>query len=417
MKKLLIFCALALVLCVVSGCAPPAPPIEEATTVDATRHGLSPENTGEQNSATLQALIDTLAQTGGTVYIPAGEYLFAAAGSQTIGSHCIKMRSDVSIIGDGEATVLKPVGVSAYGLDMFYFNEYLDSGEPVYLENCRFADFVIDAADTRCEQYTSAGKGFMLNLVKNCHWEGVTVKSTDATGFGVDCPIDSSMIRCTAIGCGKAGTTDSPGASGFGIGFGYCETECISISDCRADGNKKFGFFLEHQGRFDSEKYPAAAVGLFAVNDCTAADNLYGFGGICAMNTAYERCTAQNSSQYGFLFEDAAACRAVDCGSRGAKDASFAIIQSGTRQACRDVVFLRCRGEDAPLGALIDSNTDAAMMQGCRIEDCLFTDAEYTVHTDGSIHSLTLIGNVSDTDQNRLLAQIAVWEHADNSWN
>ena len=36
------------------------------------------------------------------------------------------MRSGVSILGDGEKTVLKPVGKSRYGLDMFYFNDYLD---------------------------------------------------------------------------------------------------------------------------------------------------------------------------------------------------------------------------------------------------------------------------------------------------
>ena len=86
--------------------------VVETDIVNARDYGVLTTNSGEENSRALQALIDSLSETGGTVYIPAGEYQFAANGSQTIGSHCIKMRSDVSIIGDGEETVLKPVGRS-----------------------------------------------------------------------------------------------------------------------------------------------------------------------------------------------------------------------------------------------------------------------------------------------------------------
>ena len=161
------------------------------------------------------------------MYIPAGEYEFAENGKQKIGSHCIKMRSGVSIVGDGEKTVLKPVGSSYYGMDMFYFNDYIDKGEALYLENCRFENFVIDGSETSCRVYTSAGKGFMFNLFKNCHFKNVTVKNTDATGFGVDCPVESTITGCTAIGCGKAATQENSGASGFGIGFG-CSIRVIS---------------------------------------------------------------------------------------------------------------------------------------------------------------------------------------------
>ena len=101
--------------------------------VNAVEHGLSTENSGEKNSVALQDIIDSLSESGGTVYIPAGRYKFAENGSQTIGTHCIKMRSNVSIVGDGVDTVLEPVGESLYGLDMFYFNDYVDTGEAVYL--------------------------------------------------------------------------------------------------------------------------------------------------------------------------------------------------------------------------------------------------------------------------------------------
>lgn len=308
MRRIYRVFAVCMLILVLSGCNQNG----QKDWIDATKHGLSTQNSGQQNSQALQSLIDSLTKTGGTIYIPAGEYVFAENGIQTIGSHCIKMRSNVSIIGDGEKTVLKPVGKSAYGLDMFYFNDYLDTGEAVYLENCRFESFVIDAAGTSCETYTSAGKGFMFNLFRNCHWKGVTVKKTDATGFGVDCPIDSSITNCVAIGCGKAATIENGGASGFGIGYGYCAEETMTISDCYAEGNKKFGFFFEHQGRFNSEMYTAESAQGFIVSQCRAEGNLYNFGGICAENVTYTECTSGVAIKQEVYFENCKNCKYND---------------------------------------------------------------------------------------------------------
>lgn len=276
--------------------------------MNARDHGVLPGNTGVQNSKNLQALIDKLATSGGTVYIPEGEYEFAENGSQTIGSHCIHMRSNVSIIGDGEKTVLKPIGVSQYGMDMFYFNDYLDTGTAAYLENCRFEDFVIDASGTSCKTYTSAGKGFMINLFRNCHWRNVTVMYTDATGFGMDCPINSSITACIAVGCGKAATQDDPGASGFGIGYGYADGENISITNCKAVANKKFGFFFEHQGRFDPDRYPFTNQGDFCVTQCTAEGNLYNLGGVLARNVAYIDCVSNSALGMEVYFQECQNC-------------------------------------------------------------------------------------------------------------
>ena len=278
------------------------------TLYDASKYGVLPHNDGSVNSRNLQTLIDRVSQTGGTIYIPDGVYDFAPNGSQMIGDHCIKMRSNVTIRGDGEDTVLMPKGQSTYGLDMFYFNEYLDRGQAVYLENCRFENFVIDGNETSCEVYTSAGKGFMLNLIRNCHWVNVTVKNTDATGFGVDCPINCSMTNCTAIGCGKAADEDAPGASGFGIGYGYAQGETINIRDCISVGNKKFGYFFEHQGRFDPERYPLNYQGSFEVIDCYAKGNLYNYGGICAQNVIYRGCNGEYPRQKPVYFENCSNC-------------------------------------------------------------------------------------------------------------
>ncbi len=307
MKRISALLVLAVIMVLLVACT------NEAKSVDATKYGVLTSNSGLQNSRNLQKLIDDLSISGGIIYIPAGEYEFAENGTQTIGSRCIKMRSNISIIGDGQNTVLKPVGASQYGLDMFYFNDYLDTGEAVYLENCRFESFVIDAAGTSCETYTSAGKGFMFNLFRNCHWNGVTVRNTDATGFGVDCPIDSSISDCTAIGCGKAATVENGGASGFGIGFGYCTEENLTITGCYAEGNKKYGFFFEHQGRFNSEMYAAEAVAGFLTTECIARGNLYNFGGVVAFGGVYENCISASPVHSGFCFEDCSDFEVKDC--------------------------------------------------------------------------------------------------------
>jgi len=418
MKRTLPLCFI-LVFALLFGGDASAPVAHETDIVDATEYGVSPENTGEENSAALQALIDRLSSEGGTVYIPAGEYRFAENGRQTIGSHCIKMRSNVSIVGDGDETVLMPVGESLYGLDMFYFNDYLDTGEANYLENCNFEGFVIDASATACKTYTSAGKGFMFNLFKNCHWKNVTVRYTDATGFGVDCPIDSTISDCTAIGCGKAAVERSSGASGFGIGFGFCDGEIIVISNCVANDNKNFGFFFEHQGRFDSDKYNAISSHSFVVTDCEASGNLFGFGGIHAVNTVYKSCVSKSSRRYGFFFENSMTSGAENCQSNNNGEASFAIAETEHKYelGISGITFYHCIGQNSPIGIVLKGEaTDKPTLEG-KIEGCQFENVQCTVSATGKLKSLTLMGNVSDTNQNNLSAAVERLISSDNTWN
>ena len=251
MKKSAALLSFLFIFCASFAACKDATPNKQDNVFNATDYGVDTDHSGAENSRNLQNLIDSLTEKGGTIFIPAGEYAFSENGTQTIGSHCIKMKSNVHIIGEGEDTVLTPIGASNYGLDMFYFNDYLDFGVANYLENCRFENFTIDAIATSCNVYTSAGKGFMFNLFQNCHWENVTVKNTDATGFGVDCPLDSSIQDCIAIGCGKAATEQNGGASGFGIGFGYANGENIRIKNCQSLDNKKFGFFFFYKNVYN----------------------------------------------------------------------------------------------------------------------------------------------------------------------
>lgn len=281
------------------------------------------------NTKYLQGLVDKVSDLnkdgkadGGIIYLPAGTYYFTKGGTNNStkpAEYVIKCKNNVTIIGAGNSdngTILKPYGTPMYGLDMFYFNDYGDNQqwttpeEPdTFLENADFKNFVIDSSETKGDEYTTAGKGFMINLFKNCDWENITVKNTDGTGFGVDCPINSTIINCTAINCGKnANETMNEGASGFGIGTGYSEDEYMLISNCTSIGNYKYGFFFEHQGRWwnNFEAYPAKKADGFVVADCVAYNNMYDFGGLQAHDVTYINCISKftdsekNKSQFNF---------------------------------------------------------------------------------------------------------------------
>ena len=279
------------------------------------------ESTGKTNMAHnteyLQELIDEVSNAGGgVVHIPAGTFYFTSGGINARGSenYVIKGRDNVLVEGEGTnettGTILKPYGTPKYGLDMFYYNQYRDTNgnDTTYIVNADFRNFVIDGEMAVGETYNTSGKGFMLNLYKDCDWENVVVKNTDGTGFGMDNPINCTVKNCIAIKCGKNANTNSAGASGFGIGTGFSEEESIHISDCTSIGNKKYGFFFEHQGRFQT-LYRATKSESLVVSNCKAVGNLYNFGGARANDVSYENCTSleedtNSANRAAFYFEE-----------------------------------------------------------------------------------------------------------------
>lgn len=253
-----------------------------------------------QNTKTLQSLIDT-AEIGQTIKIPSGTYYFTSGGTNITGNenYVIKLKSNISIEGEGtstNSTILKPYATSGtinYGLDMFYYNEYSDSNftNPAYIENISFNDFIIDGESVRGNNYNTSGKGFMINLCKNCTWDNITVKNTDGTGFGMDNVINGKITNSTAINCGKNATKTSEGASGFGIGTGYSNEESMIIENCKSIGNTKYGFFFEHQNLY-SKHYTATSSNGFIVKNSYATGNLYNFGGKRANDVTYTNCSS-----------------------------------------------------------------------------------------------------------------------------
>lgn len=255
----------------------------------------------EHNTKVLQLLVDS-AEANEVINIKEGVYYFTKGGSNTKGNedYVIKLSNNVNITGAGTSkelsTILKPYAKEntiEYGLDMFYYNELIDSQgtNPRYLENVSFNNFIIDGESVRGRNYNTSGKGFMINLCKNCFWTNITVKNTDGTGFGMDNIINGKILNSTAINCGKNATESSEGASGFGIGTGYSNEESVIIENCKSIGNKKYGYFFEHQGVFN-RYYQASSSKGFIVKNSTATGNLYNFGGRRANDTSYINCTS-----------------------------------------------------------------------------------------------------------------------------
>ena len=289
----------------------------------------------KNNTINLQNIIDLISENGGgSITLPAGTYYFSQGGTSSRGSrYAIRCRNNVHIKGVGtnenqtkNLTVLKPYYNAASGsrgsMDMFYFNNYADTGygnvnisttrdvtfknitrdsevlsnQTVYLINADFSNFVIDGESVHGGTYTTNGKGFMINLFKDCDWNNIVVKNTDATGFGMDCPINSTITNCKAIGCGKlAKSATNEGASGFGIGTGYSSSESITISNSIAINNKKFGFFFEHQARF-TNNYPATSSNNYVVTNSKAGGNMYDFGGLKAFDVQYKNVESLSGS-------------------------------------------------------------------------------------------------------------------------
>lgn len=301
-------------------------------TLDTLKEG---ETAAAHNTKELQEAMNKVSEAGGgTIYLPSGTYYFGPGGYNNTTDQedfAIKCRNNVHLKGKGtdenssSYTILKPYynnPSASGGMDMFYFNNYKDSGyksndysttslvnvsyidtngktvawndQTVYLINADFSDFVIDGDSARGGiasaggSYRTDGKGFMISLFSDCDWNNVVVKNVDATGFGVDCPINSTIRNCKAINCGKAATQDDGGASGFGIGTGYSDDESMIIENSIAINNKKFGFFFEHQAKFRGDKYKATTSKGFVVSNSIAGGNMYDFGGLKGYDISYE---------------------------------------------------------------------------------------------------------------------------------
>ncbi len=265
----------------------------------------------DDNSLKFQQMVDELSQNGGgTIYVPIGTYKFDTSNGQYIEGNggckcCIKAKSNVSIVGESLTdSVFKMTGHSSQGVCMFGYNSATNKTP---IEGCTYRNFTINGEECTIDTYSSDGKAFFYQYVKNCVWRDLRLIGTPATSLGIDF-LDNVVID--SIYCYESGrihADNSPGGAGVGIGTGAWENENFVVRNCICDNCGHFGIFLEDQHIFGdaahrTPTYPKGAI--IANNICRNGRN-YGFGVrggqhvVFDGNEAYENANGGFFSDYG----------------------------------------------------------------------------------------------------------------------
>ena len=144
----------------------------------------------DDNSLKFQQMVDELSQNGGgTIYVPIGTYKFDTSNGQYIEGTggckcCIKAKSNVSIVGESLTdSVFKMTGHSSQGVCMFGYNSATNKTP---IEGCTYRNFTINGEECTIDTYSSDGKAFFYQYVKNCVWRDLRLIGTPATSLGID---------------------------------------------------------------------------------------------------------------------------------------------------------------------------------------------------------------------------------------
>lgn len=261
----------------------------------------------DDNSLKFQQMVDELSQNGGgTIYVPIGTYKFDTSNGQNVEGTggckcCIKAKSNVSIVGESLTdSVFKMTGHSSQGVCMFGYNSATNK-KPI--EGCTYRNFTINGEECTIDTYSSDGKAFFYQYVKNSVWRDLRLIGTPATSLGIDF-LDNVVID--SIYCYESGrihADNSPGGAGVGIGTGAWENENFIVRNCICDNCGHFGIFLEDQHIFGdaahrTPTYPKGAI--IANNICRNGRN-YGFGVRGGQHVIFEGNEAYENTNGGFF--------------------------------------------------------------------------------------------------------------------
>ena len=181
----------------------------------------------------IQAAIDSIRQTGGTVFIPAGTYRLSLNPEEQLG---IKVYSNMQIIGAGRGnTILKWLdNVTTTS------QHYLLAAHNGFVENVTIADFEIDGNKSKRgdETFQIRGEGIEIDG-KNIHIRNMYIH--DVLGEGIDCDASDGFFVSHVI-------VENTG--GNGIHCSDARVRNVMISNCitrncahgrRNSGNARYG--------------------------------------------------------------------------------------------------------------------------------------------------------------------------------
>ncbi|MCI6010910.1 MAG: right-handed parallel beta-helix repeat-containing protein [Anaerostipes hadrus] len=261
----------------------------------------------DDNSLKFQQMVDELSQNGGgTIYVPIGTYKFDTSNGQYIEGTggckcCIKAKSNVSIVGESLTdSVFKMTGHSSQGVCMFGYNSAANK-KPI--EGCTYRNFTVNGEECTIDTYSSDGKAFFYQYVKNCVWRDLRLIGTPATSLGIDF-LDNVVID--SIYCYESGrihADNSPGGAGVGIGTGAWENENFIVRNCICDNCGHFGIFLEDQHIFGdaSHRTPTYPKGVIIANNICRNGRNYGFGVRGGQHVIFDGNEAYENANGGFF--------------------------------------------------------------------------------------------------------------------
>lgn len=261
----------------------------------------------DDNSLKLQHMIDELSENGGgTIYVPIGTYKFNTSNGQYIEGTggckcCIKAKNNVSIVGESLTdSVFKMTGHSSQGVCMFGYNSATNK---IPIEGCTYRNFTVNGEECTIDTYSSDGKAFFYQYVKNCVWRDLRLIGTPATSLGIDF-LDNVVID--SIYCYESGrihADNSPGGAGVGIGTGAWENENFIVRNCICDNCGHFGIFLEDQHIFGdaAHRTPAYPKGAIIANNICRNGRNYGFGVRGGQHVIFDGNEAYENANGGFF--------------------------------------------------------------------------------------------------------------------
>jgi hypothetical protein len=163
-------------------------------------------NAASGSVADIQTAVNSVASTGGRVYVPAGTFDWTPSSTVTI-------PSGVSIVGAGKGvTILRLVGSASASKYNTMFDVYNSNGRPLRISGISFIDL------------TNAGNtGIMLDSVKdfrvdNCYFETLGscgVATYNSESIAMSCGV---VDHCDFVNIWKAGTENAGTGFGYGVG-------------------------------------------------------------------------------------------------------------------------------------------------------------------------------------------------------
>lgn len=175
-------------------------------------YGASPDATPSANQIAMQAAIDAAhAAGGGGVYVPAGTYEldvvdYITDGGSVFGITSLKLLDNITLFGDGAASVLK-VKNGAYGGGAFY--RMISSRDVTRLQNAKVLNLTLDGnkdnqtASVQCSNMIlEAANSVEVDSVYsvNANGNGIMVRGTTSAAASNIKVTNCTVGNCTSIG-------------------------------------------------------------------------------------------------------------------------------------------------------------------------------------------------------------------------